>query len=59
MTTSPDGELVTIDERLAEILERYGADSIVGQFIQRAQPELRAATERVRERLAAAADQPR
>jgi hypothetical protein len=52
MTTSPDGRIVSVDERLAEIRLRYGIDSIVGRFIARAEPELRAATGRVAHRLA-------
>ena len=47
MTTSPDGELVTIDERLTEIRSRHGEGSIVHNFIDLAEPELRAAAERV------------
>ncbi|MFD3580994.1 HD domain-containing protein [Streptomyces sp. NPDC058683] len=52
MTTTPDGEPTTVDARLAEILGRYGVDSIVGRFIRRAEPELRAAVHRVEVRLA-------
>ncbi|MFF0529565.1 HD domain-containing protein [Nocardia amikacinitolerans] len=40
MTTSPDGEAVTVDHRLSEILERYGAGSLVFEFISEARPEL-------------------
>jgi hypothetical protein len=46
MTTTPDGEVTTVDARLAEIMDRYGLDSIVGRFIVRAAPELRAASAR-------------
>ena len=49
MTTSPDGELVTIDERLDEIRERYGEGTITYDFIDLAEPELRAAVRRVTE----------
>ncbi|MFF4363548.1 HD domain-containing protein [Streptomyces sp. NPDC001604] len=52
MTTTPDGEPTTVDARLSEILGRYGLDSIVGRFIRRAEPELRAAVHRVDVRLA-------
>ncbi|MFD5131219.1 HD domain-containing protein [Streptomyces olindensis] len=52
MTTTPDGEPTTVDARLAEILSRYGLDSIVGRFIRRAEPELCAAVHRVEVRLA-------
>lgn len=51
MTTTPDGEPTTVDARLAEILGRYGLDSIVGRFIRRAEPELCAAVRRVEVRL--------
>jgi len=47
MTVSPDGQPVNIEERLAEVVERYGPDSLVGRFIHLAAPELRAATGRV------------
>ncbi|MCX5042519.1 HD domain-containing protein [Aldersonia sp. NBC_00410] len=40
MTTGPNGETVTVEERLAEILERYGADDVVAQSIQEASPLL-------------------
>ncbi|WP_329177616.1 HD domain-containing protein [Streptomyces sp. NBC_01477] len=48
MTTTPDGEPTTARKRVAEIVSRYGADSIVGRFIRRAAPEIFAAVERVR-----------
>ncbi len=47
MTTSPDGPLVTIDERLAEIRSRYGDGSVVHNFVDRAGPEIRAIADRV------------
>lgn len=56
MTTTPDGERTTARERVAEIRERYGEDSIVGRFIRRAAPEIFAAVERVE---ALVTDQPR
>ncbi|MGW1978643.1 HD domain-containing protein [Streptomyces sp. NPDC001889] len=56
MTTTPDGEQTTAQERVAEILGRYGTDSLVGRFIGRAAPEIFAAVERVE---AALASQPR
>lgn len=51
MTTSPDGLPVTLDDRIAEILARYGDVSLVGRFIARAEPELRAAVQRVTRQL--------
>jgi putative nucleotidyltransferase with HDIG domain len=47
MTVSPDGLPVDVDERIGEILARYGPNSVVGRFIARAEPELRAAVHRV------------
>lgn len=47
MTVSPDGLPVTVDDRIREIVTRYGPDSAVGRFIARAEPELRAAVHRV------------
>ncbi|WP_208973099.1 HD domain-containing protein [Streptomyces malaysiensis] len=60
MTTTPDGGCTTSRDRLAEIVERYGPETIVGRFIQRAAPEIHAAVGRVENQLAAAqaADQP-
>ncbi|SEO49475.1 HD domain-containing protein [Actinacidiphila rubida] len=57
MTTTPDGEPTTAQGRVAEIVNRYGADSIVGRFIRRAEPAIFAAVGRVEAALAAA--QPR
>ncbi|WNI30403.1 HD domain-containing protein [Streptomyces sp. ITFR-6] len=53
MTTTPDGERATAAERVAEIVGRYGADSVVGRFIRRAEPDIRAAVTRVEAALAA------
>jgi putative nucleotidyltransferase with HDIG domain len=58
MTTSPDGELVDASDRLAEIQARYGPDDVVTRFIGQARPEILAAVERTKERLAAAGRQP-
>ncbi len=54
MTTTPDGELTSSEQRVAEIVGRYGGDSIVGRFIRRAEPLIRAAVDRTEERAAAA-----
>lgn len=54
MTTSPDGEVVSFDERVKEIQERYGPDDLVTFFIRQAEPELRGAVERTEARLRAA-----
>ncbi|MYU14195.1 hypothetical protein GTZ78_26795, partial [Streptomyces sp. SID8361] len=48
MTTTPDGLRTTSEERLSEILGRYGEDSVVGRFIRRATPHIHASVGRVR-----------
>ncbi|MFB6556283.1 HD domain-containing protein [Streptomyces sp. NPDC056405] len=53
MTTTPDGGRTTAQERVAEIIDRYSADSVVGRFIRRAAPEIFAAVGRVEAALAA------
>ena len=40
LTTSPEGELVDVEERLAEIRERYGPSHVVVDFVDEAGPEL-------------------
>ncbi|WP_193777774.1 HD domain-containing protein [Streptomyces sp. E5N298] len=52
MTTTPDGKRTTPTERLNEIVKRYGPETIVGRFIQRAAPEIHAAAGRIEERAA-------
>ncbi|WP_124278047.1 HD domain-containing protein [Streptomyces sp. ADI93-02] len=47
MTTTPDGQVTTVEARLAEITGRYGSDSLVGRFIRRASPDILAAVGRV------------
>ncbi|MBW8088509.1 HD domain-containing protein [Streptomyces hygroscopicus subsp. hygroscopicus] len=60
MTTTPDGGHTTPAARLDEIVQRYGPDTIVGRFIQRAAPEIHAAAGRVERRMAEVeAGQPR
>ncbi|MBO1413516.1 HD domain-containing protein [Streptomyces sp. FH025] len=53
MTTTPDGRPTTAEERVAEILGRYGAESVVGRFIRRASPEIFEAVARVEAALGA------
>ncbi|GAA2234406.1 HD domain-containing protein [Streptomyces nogalater] len=53
MTTTPDGGRTSARERIAEIISRYGADSVVGRFIRRAAPELLASVRRTEAALAA------
>jgi hypothetical protein len=50
MTTSPLGEPVPFDERLAEISERYGADHTVPRAITAAGDDIRRAIGRTRQR---------
>jgi predicted hydrolase (HD superfamily) len=52
MTTSPDGELVPVERRLAEIHHRYGPGHLVSRSIQRATPMIRRAVEQVHGRAA-------
>ncbi|WP_030887171.1 HD domain-containing protein [Streptomyces sp. NRRL S-1868] len=54
MTTTPTGEHTTTPQRVDEIVSRYGPDTIVGRFIQRAAPEIHASADRVYRRMAAA-----
>ena len=58
MTTGPAGQPVDLEERIAEILERYPPNDPVHRAIRRSHPMLREAVERTRARLAVAADQP-
>jgi len=47
MTTSPDGELVPVERRLAEIHHRYGPGHLVSRSIQRATPMILRTVEQV------------
>ncbi|MFF0742108.1 HD domain-containing protein [Streptomyces sp. NPDC004111] len=51
MTTTPQGQPTTTVDRLAEITQRYGPDSVVGRFIARATPGIRRAVGNVESRL--------
>ncbi len=53
LTTGPDGQHLSVGERLAEIRERYGSGHIVTLFIDEASEELLAAVDRTEERLQA------
>ncbi|WP_433681212.1 HD domain-containing protein [Nocardia sp. CA-119907] len=46
LSTGPNGENFTVDERLAEILRRYEPGSVVHTAITRAEPRLRMAVQR-------------
>jgi HD domain len=52
ITTSPDGELVPAEKRLAEIQQRYGPGHLVSRSIQRATPMILSAVEQVQDRAA-------
>jgi len=52
MTTSPDGEPVPVEQRLAEIHHRYGPGHLVSRSIQRATPVILRAVEQVNDRAA-------
>ena len=52
MTTSPDGEPVPVDRRLAEIHDRYGPGHLVSRSIQCATPMILRAVEQVHQRAA-------
>ena len=53
MTTGPDGESLDVTVRLGEIRTRYGDGDAVTRFINRAEPKIVAAVQRVEERLRA------
>ncbi len=51
-TTGPDGQRFTVDERVSEVVERYGTDHLVAQCIRAVRPELEAAVARTRSQMA-------
>lgn len=51
MTTTPDGEPTTVEQRVREIQDRYGPDDVVSCFVRWAWPELSGAVERTEARL--------
>jgi len=51
MTTDPDGNLVSVDDRLAEIRKRYGPDSMITRFTYKAEPCLLSSVRRTNHRL--------
>ncbi|MCX4629806.1 HD domain-containing protein [Streptomyces sp. NBC_01443] len=51
MNTTPDGTPTNPVDRINEIAGRYGPDSLIGQFIRRAEPEILLCTVRVLTRL--------
>ncbi|GAA1161159.1 HD domain-containing protein [Kribbella jejuensis] len=53
MTTDVDGCAVGVDERLAEILGRYGAEHVVSRSVRCSSPMLRATVQRIEDLLRA------
>jgi hypothetical protein len=51
MTTTPTGDVVSVHDRLSEIVERYGPQDVVTRFIHRAEPELVSSVVRTGQRL--------
>jgi len=54
MTTTPTGDVVSVHDRLSEIVGRYGSNNVVTQFICRAEPELVSSVVRTGQRLSLA-----
>ncbi|GAA0577108.1 HDIG domain-containing protein [Paractinoplanes ferrugineus] len=52
MTTTPDGEPIEVEQRLAEILDRYGPDHLVARSISEAGPLIIGSVQRIRAALA-------
>jgi HD superfamily phosphodiesterase len=51
MTTTPTGDVVSVQDRLSEIVERYGPSNVVTRFIHRAEPNLISSVARTQYRL--------
>jgi putative nucleotidyltransferase with HDIG domain len=54
MTTTPTGHVVTVNDRLSEIVDRYGPGDVVTRFIRKAGPDLVKSVMRTQSRLCAA-----
>ena len=52
MTTGPQGQPITVEQRLAEIRHRYGPDHAVSRALAQSAPELAASVARVARKLA-------
>jgi hypothetical protein len=60
MVSSPDGQRMRFQDRIAEIQTRYGPGDLVSRFIRAAQADLSGAVQRTIERMATAGiDQPK
>jgi HD domain-containing protein len=51
MTTTPTGRVVSVQDRLTEITQRYGPGNIVTRFISKAAPQLISSVARTQRRL--------
>jgi hypothetical protein len=51
MTTTPTGNVVSVQDRLSEIVERYGPHDVVTRFIRKAEPQLVSSVIRTDQRL--------
>ncbi len=49
MTTDPNGQAVSVDERFQGVVDRYGRDHLVAQVLDNAEQSLRASVRRVEE----------
>jgi putative nucleotidyltransferase with HDIG domain len=52
MTTGPRGERMSVEDRLAEVRQRYGSEAVVTRFVDRAADRLTTAVRLVESRLA-------
>jgi hypothetical protein len=59
MVTGPDGQQLSVEQRLTEIRDRYGPDDPVSRALVRSAPQLTSAVMRVRHRMAKSASVPR
>jgi predicted hydrolase (HD superfamily) len=59
MTTGPDGQRMTVEQRLADIRSRYGPSHPVTRALARSSPQLAAAADRVARKLSARTAAPR
>lgn len=51
MTTTPTGKVVSVQDRISEIIERYGPHNVVTRFIRKAEPQLVSSVTRINGRL--------
>jgi hypothetical protein len=57
MTTTPDGGVTPVQQRIEEVQQRYGSAHVVANSVAEASPELLAAAARTEQRIADAAAQ--